>query len=213
MAAPSDPEKFEACVRKAFSVLKDLRRHKGRTARALACVPWMGKSTLYDRFKSGNTAPPTMGRPTMLPPSALKALYEHAEQQHGIGNPLGKRGLKKKFKALGAQLGYVSQEFTRARFMKAFQRATTTKTVLGQKTDPARFFAVTTETVGRFADLAELASEGVKPENKWVCDECGTKPEQRDREVSPLAPRARDRRDPSHTSPYRRSSFPRARAA
>lgn len=179
-----DDAEFEARLKKAFATLRDVKRPDMRKKRALGFVPWMSKSQLFDRFKRNDFSRKKMGRPPMLDDEALRTLYKHVEGQWEVGKPIGKKGLKKKFKAMGKALGYDSRELTRARTFNRFRRANMAKVVKGQKTDTARFFAVTHDTTGRFADVSELAKEGVKPRNTWVCDEAGFAAESHDRDVS-----------------------------
>jgi len=182
--ADMDDAEFEARCKRAFATLRDDKRPSMRKKRALGFVPWMSKSQLFDRFKRNDFSRKKMGRPPMLDDDALRTLYKHVEGQWEVGKPIGKKGLKKKFKAMGKALGFDSRELTRKRTFDRFKKATMSKVVKGQKTDTARFFAVTQETTGRFADITELAQDGVLPRNTWVCDEAGFSAESHERDVS-----------------------------
>jgi hypothetical protein len=59
-------------------------------------------------------------------------------------------------------------------------KRTEAKVVLGLKTDAARFFAIATDNVNCFADIAALEFAGVMSENKDVVDECDFAPKMHD---------------------------------
>lgn len=180
---PSDDAEFEDAVKKAFAAMRNIKLGKARKVRALSHVPWMSRSSFYDRYKRNDFSRARVGRPTLLSPVAEEAVYRFAERQYDIGKPVGMRTIQKKLTSLAAQLARPTKEFLRARGLKGFMKRTEAKIVLGQKTDAARFFAVTTDKVGRFGDISELGSTGVKPDNTYVVDECGFAPESHDRRV------------------------------
>jgi hypothetical protein len=179
---------FEERIQRAFSILRDNKRPKQRLRRARLLVPWMSKAQLYDRFKKNDSSRKVIGRPPMLGPTDLEKVATFVKAQYDVGKPVSRLGVKKKLAALAATYEFKTDEFTRARQLKRFLSFTNTKTVLGQKTDTARFFSVTEDSVGRFGDLTELAVAGVDPDNIWVCDEAGFMGESHDRTVS-CAPR------------------------
>lgn len=181
---PETDEDFQARVQAAFACLRDRRRPKGRIFRALLCVPWMSKSTLLARYKILDFKRSKMGRPPALSTLEEMAVFNFVKDQYDIGKPIGKKHLAKKLTLLSKKLGNPTKEFTRARGLKRFLKRNGAKVVLGQKTDLARYFASTGETIGRFGDHSEVASTGVKPKNTWVCDESGFAAEARDRHVS-----------------------------
>ena len=150
-------EELEERLVSAFKVLKNKKGLPGKWARALACVPGMSKTILLDRLRTGDTSIRLRGRPSHLGPDAEEAIYKFAEGQADVGKPVGKRGLVKKLVGMSKALGHDSAEPTRARYFKRFLERMKLKCVVGQKTDAARFFAVTTETVGRNADISEVA--------------------------------------------------------
>jgi len=183
-AKPSwSPQELEERLLRAFSVLRNKKYPHGKWGRALGHVPGMSKTILRERFVADDTKPRTVGRPSNIGPEAEKAVFDFAEAQAEVGKPVGKKTIVKKLMAVSKAFGHPSSEPGRARYFKSFMKRMTLKTVLGQKTDQARFFAVTEETVGRFGDLAEAALQGVKPENVWVADECGFAAESHDRLV------------------------------
>ena len=182
--APEDDDDFELGVQAAFGCLRDKKRPHARMFRALSCVPWMSKSSLLARFKILDFKRSKMGRPPVLSTKEETAVYDFVKDQHDIGRPIGRNCLSKKLTLLAKKLGNPTKEFTRARGIIRFLKRNGAKVVLGQKTDLARYFASTGETIGRFGDNSELASKDVKPPNTWVADECGFAAEAHDRRVS-----------------------------
>ena len=186
---PSDAAEFERAVKAAFNALRSTKLGKARVARARAFVPWMSKTRLYDRFGRNDFLPGRQGRPSLLPDEAEMAVYKFAEEQFDIGKPVGARTIGKKLTLLTKAFDKPSNEYMRARGMKGFLKRTGSKIVKGQKTDQARFFAVTHDKVGRFADISGLALTGVQPKNTYVTDECGFSAEQDDMRVSTVPER------------------------
>jgi len=201
-------EELEERLTCAFKVLKNKKYPFGKWERALALVPGMSKTVLRERFLAGDTSLRSRGRPSHLGPAAEEAVFKFAEGQANVGKPLGKNGIVKKLIGMSKALGHKSSEPSRARYFKGFLKRMELKVVIGQKTDAARFFAVTTETVGRFADIAEVALEGVKPCNVWVGDECGFAAEDHDRRVRCARTRPPPPSGPLSPLPFTRSSCP-----
>jgi hypothetical protein len=185
MAAPAPtPEQWL----KAFNVLDAMKNTNGRWETALACVPGVGKTTLYDRYQKRYAGPTIKGPGSVLGEAMEKVIVEWLRDQQTVNNCVPIDKLVKVARKAAQEAGLDPSSVGGSDWLKRFWKRHPDLTVRqSQLADTARTTSVTSDNVQRFYDLLGVALEGVKRENVHMADETGFAARRTDRRVSPSA--------------------------
>lgn len=169
---------------RAFSYVDQHWGRKNVWQNAMSLLSGVCKRTLKRRYAARNSGPTVKGPPPVLGHDTEKLLVNYALEMTNIGASIGIDDLISRAKqgavALHLDADSIGGSDWKARFLARHPELAVR---LGQKTGYERYTSATLDNCTRFMDLVELSVSRARPEDIYIVDECGGKPENHNRQV------------------------------